>query len=591
MKRWVSSTALAALLIATAASGQDAPKSLLPDVFGAPPPEAPPPPPRPERTPDAPDATAPGADTDAGTTAGLPVPAAQTPTAPDPFAAGPVRAGSFDVAGPLTARLGGYGMGAFEGSDGRFLSGLMQRTNPPIASRWGHIVLRRALLSRVPTPKGVRPADWLAERALLLLRMGEVDGAKLLVDALPLDRYTPRLYAVASQVHFAAADIPALCPLAPNAKAFSKLPFWEAANAICAGLDGDDITSAAHFDRLRARRAMPMIDIVLAERAATVVTGEGRGANVDWDEAKSLSAFRFGLAAAAGIEIPERLLARPTVALSGWMMRAPGLSVAQRSAAAPAAAAYGIVSARELAALAAAHIATIEPGAAGENAIADIRAAYAGRNAEERISAMQRIWNAAETPTERYGALVRTAAAAARIPPAAAQADDAPGLIESMLSAGYVREALAWWPILADGPEDARRAAWPYLALADRTGKIANGDLGEARAWHGSLSGKRGDRKGAMFAAAMQALEPKGDWAGLAEDWGVQSIDNRYTRRIAAAAIEKKRGEVAILAGVGLQSSWAGVSPAQLSVVVGALNRAGFTREARMMAVEAVTRS
>jgi len=160
-----------------------------------------------------------------------------------------------------------------------------------------------------------------------------------------------------------------------------------------------------------------------------------------------------------------------------------------------------------------------------------------------------------------------------------------------MLSAGYVREALAWWPVLADGPEDARRAAWPYLALADRSGRIANGDVGEARAWHESLSGKRGDRKAAMFAAAMQALAPNGDWSGLAEDLGVGSLDNRYTRRIAEAAIAKRRGEVAILAGIGLQSNWAGVSPAQLSVVVGALNRAGFTREARMMAIEAVTRS
>ncbi|MBB4631400.1 hypothetical protein [Sphingosinicella soli] len=587
MKPWVFSGALAALA-ATAAFGQDAPKSLLPDVFGAAPPEAPPPP-RPADT----QADTPGGDTPQqnpdGTAAGLPI--AATPATVDPFASGPARAGSFDIAGPLTARLGGYGMGAFEGSDGRFLNGLLQRTRPPLASRWGHIVLRRALLSRVPTPDGVRPADWLAERALLLLRMGEVDGAKLLVDALPLDRYTPRLYAVASQVHLAAADIPALCPLAPNARAFSKLPFWDAANAICAGLEGDDITAAAQFDRLRARRAMPMIDIVLAERAATVVSGEGRGANIDWDEAKSLSAYRFGLAAGAGIAIPEPLLARPSAMLAGWMMRAPGLSIAQRSEAAPIAAAYGIASARELAALAAARIAAIEPGADGEDAIADIRAAYAGRNAEERIAAMRRIWEAAETPQARYGALVRTAAAAARIPPAAAQADDAPELIESMLSAGYIRQALAWWPVLANGPEKARREAWPYLALADSTGRIANGDVGEARDWHGALSGKSADRKGAMFAAAMQALQPGGGWSGLAEDLGVGSLDNRYTRRIASAAVEKRRGEVAILAGIGLQSSWAGVSPAQLSVVVGALNRAGFAREARMMAVEAVTRN
>src|SRR3546814_7706629 len=89
----------------------------------------------------------------------------------------------------------------------------MQRLDTPIASRWVAIVLRRALLSSVPTAPGSRPADWVAERALLLVRLGDVNGARMLVQAVPLDRYTPRLYAVAAQVALANADIGGLCPI------------------------------------------------------------------------------------------------------------------------------------------------------------------------------------------------------------------------------------------------------------------------------------------------------------------------------------------------------------------------------------------
>jgi hypothetical protein len=42
-----------------------------------------------------------------------------------------------------------------------------------MVSRWGHILLRRALVSRMDAPQGADPADFVATRAALLLRMGE----------------------------------------------------------------------------------------------------------------------------------------------------------------------------------------------------------------------------------------------------------------------------------------------------------------------------------------------------------------------------------------------------------------------------------
>jgi hypothetical protein len=35
----------------------------------------------------------------------------------------------------------------------------------------------------VPAPVGVHPVDWVAERASLLLNMGEADAARLLVQS------------------------------------------------------------------------------------------------------------------------------------------------------------------------------------------------------------------------------------------------------------------------------------------------------------------------------------------------------------------------------------------------------------------------
>src|SRR5207237_7767831 len=104
---------------------------------------------------------------------------------------------AIDVAGPLTPAMGGYGLATYAASDGRFVAGLMRRVQTPLASRWAHIVLRRALLSESSTPGSVAPAGCIATRASLPTRMGAGDGAVLTVDAVPVDRYSPLLYRLA----------------------------------------------------------------------------------------------------------------------------------------------------------------------------------------------------------------------------------------------------------------------------------------------------------------------------------------------------------------------------------------------------------
>src|SRR4029079_2747640 len=67
----------------------------------------------------------------------------------------------------------GLGASPWRGASGAFLGSLMRRMDTPLASRWAHIALRNALLASALAPRNINPVDWAAERAWLLLKMGE----------------------------------------------------------------------------------------------------------------------------------------------------------------------------------------------------------------------------------------------------------------------------------------------------------------------------------------------------------------------------------------------------------------------------------
>ena len=117
------------------------------------------------------------------------------------------------VVGALDPVALGLGANPWGAASGAFLSTLMRRMDTPIASRWAHIALRNALLAEVRAPRNVNPVDWAAERAWLLLRMGEADAARMLVAGVDIDRFTPKMFQVAVQSALANADPSALCPL------------------------------------------------------------------------------------------------------------------------------------------------------------------------------------------------------------------------------------------------------------------------------------------------------------------------------------------------------------------------------------------
>jgi hypothetical protein len=118
---------------------------------------------------------------------------------------------SLDQVGLLPAEDGGFGPGAFGDADGRYLTTMMVRAKAPVASRWASILLRRALLSQSSIPANINGADWVAHRAWLLVRMGEAENARSLVQRVDSDNFTPWLYEAAMQASLAAADPSSMC--------------------------------------------------------------------------------------------------------------------------------------------------------------------------------------------------------------------------------------------------------------------------------------------------------------------------------------------------------------------------------------------
>jgi hypothetical protein len=484
---------------------------------------------------------------------------------------------------------GGNGLGfdAWGSASGTFLTGLAQRVDAPVASRWASMLLRRALLTRVPTPAGADPADWVAERAWLLLRMGEADAARMLVQAVDVDRFNRRLFVIAGQTALATADPAALCPLARPAQAFSKEAIWRLSDAVCAGLAGEPAVSGAIIERVRQARAADPIDVLLAEKVVGATATGRRAVKIEWERVERLTSWRFGMATATGLAVPDRLYDRLGPHVRAWQARAPMLPLGERLAAGRTAAALGVFSAANLVDMQSAFADETDPAEIAGTDAALLRTCYAGDDDDARVAAMRELWERGKAERDRYAYAIMTSRAAARIAPSADFDDEAAGLIGAMLSAGLDRQAARWAGVVngmgaADGD-----AAWAMLAVG-APGRAV--DTGEGRV--SDFVDRADAHKARLLVAALAGLGrlPVNQANGLIEPFSLTAQD-KWTRLIDEVAARGQRGTVALLVAAAMQTpDWRGVPSRHFYHMIRALRRVGLEAEARMIAAEAMTR-
>ncbi|MFM6853939.1 MAG: hypothetical protein ACKOUM_07640 [Sphingopyxis sp.] len=516
---------------------------------------------------------------------GLPLPvqpgAAALPPPPPRYDLPPGSRRMLSRVGPLTAQTGGLAPTAF-GNRGLYLTALMEGVRGPIVSRWGGIALRRALLTGADTPPTVNGADFTAARATLLLRQGDVNGARMLVQSVDIDKASARLRAAALQVYLASADPAGLCPYVPAMAGRDNS--WKLVQGMCASMVGEPGTANALVERVRRSGRMSPIDVKLAEKIVGAGMNSRRAATVRWDDVESLTPWRMGLASAVGVAIPAELWRTATVPMRRWAVQVPMIDIEQRLAFANLAAEGGQLSAR-------AYVDLVSYAAAGEapsDAVADrgaaLRAAFMLADRDARIAAI----TALSQGSAGYGGRVLGARAAARLAPM--DLDDAQSyqLMATMLAGGLDRNAMAWAGKIPVGSQ-----AWGLLAVASPR-QLVGVNAGQVDDFAGD--DESADQIRTRFlAAALIGLDrvPREDANDMASEYSLAlGTQTRWTRAITMAAARNEPGTVALLAAVGLQGAgWRGVPPYHLFHIMRAMRQVGLGAEARMIAAEALTRA
>ncbi|HWC55795.1 MAG TPA: hypothetical protein VG434_02375, partial [Sphingomicrobium sp.] len=286
------------------------------------------------------------------------------------------------VVGKLDPVAEGLGDNPWGDASGVFLSTLMRRMDTPIASRWAHIALRNALLAKVRAPQDVNPVDWVAERSWLLLRMGEADGARMLVDGVDTDRFTPKMVQVGVQTALATADTAALCPLEGGIRKYEPA-IRQFVQAMCAALAGDADSAGAQIDDARRHGRIGGIDLGLAQKVIGAA-GSGRAATIDWGPVDTLTSWRFGLAAATGMVPPDNLIKASSSQLRAFEARAPLLTPQQRIDSAMIAGGLGVFSSQSLVDLYSAIYDSTDPSDLPTTDAWQLRQAFVGKDETTR---------------------------------------------------------------------------------------------------------------------------------------------------------------------------------------------------------------
>ncbi|TMJ15171.1 MAG: hypothetical protein E6G94_07760 [Alphaproteobacteria bacterium] len=603
MQRWrtklLLTAGVAAALAAIPAFGQaDQPESQLPPGFGDPgtPAPAPPPPPPAPDTAAAPEAPPPppSALADVGTVIENSADADLAALGEDLTPVKPIEIPEsarrpVDVVGIIGPADWGVGVDGFGKADGRFLSGLMRRLDAPLPSRWASILLRRVLMSEVQAPNNIDPVDWVAERAWLLLRMGEADAARMLVQSVDVDRFTPRMYTVGVQTALATADPAALCPLVAGGREVSDEAVWPLADAMCAALEGEAGRASALVDQARRRSGAGGIDLLLAEKVIGAGTNTRRAVNIQWDGVDQINAWRFGLASATGLAIPPALMASAGPQVRAWQARAPMVPLDQRLAAADTAASLGVFSTESLVELYSLVADSTDPSDLDDTLAGRLRRAYAAADPDARMSALRYLWDGAKTPEQKHARSILTAVASTLVAPSDDRKDVSAELIASMLAGGLDRQAARWAPVVESAGNDR---AWALLAVGAPRVQVDTSS-GRISTFAGNDDSKDKVRSRLLLAALAGLDRIQGGGANdLGADLGVNfAASNAWTRIIDSAAAKGQEGTVALLAAVGMQTGdWAGVPPEHLFHIVRALRQVGREYEARMIAAEALSR-
>ncbi len=489
--------------------------------------------------------------------------------------------------GVLADYEGGLPAGALAQQSGALVRATLDGNKGQLVSRWGHILLRRALASRLDAPLGMNPADFAGSRAALLVRMGEGEVARAVVQDVDAGNFTDSLTRAALDAYAFTADVTGICPAISVQGGARKDPEWRVLRSVCQAFQGEGTAAMAQLDRMEGGKVWPKIDMLLAQKYAGAAGKARRAVTIEWDGVSEMTPWRYAFAIATGVEPPASLLRGGPDRYAYVAALAPMVPLTTRAEGADKAAAAGILSSAAMVDLYSQIYAQEDITGDWADRSGLLRTAYTGEAPADRMTAIAQLWDSAGDPRTRYSRMVLTAYAAARMPVQDAFAKQSADLVTSMLAAGLDANALRWTSQAETGS-----LTWAQLTLASpgRGNPVASGALESFY----SDDESENYRKSRFLLAGLAGLgrvdqSTASDFASKLEI--NLNRQTRWTRLIDQAADVNNPALVCLLAGVGMQGDgWDKMTSVNLYHIISALNRVGLSAEARMIAAEAVAR-
>jgi len=497
-----------------------------------------------------------------------------------------------DAVGALDEGQGGLGMGMWHGTPAATVRRMLPALPAATGSRAMHSLTRRLLLSAATAPEGNRGQmpSLLELRAERLFAMGEVDGLATLLKAAPASLASPGLSRLKVDTWLLADDAKAAC--AEAAAMSQTVPLDPRLSVFCQITAGKGLEAGMAIDLMRERKDADHAFIAAAE--AMTGTPPAKVEKLPNPTPLHLAAFK-----AAKLPLPADTVANAPPAMLRAIADNPAMAADLRITAAERAEALGVLDTDSLRKLMAA-VTFTPPEQQAAAAQGDktpkgralwLHAVGAEATPAVRAELIARILLAA-TERHAFSATARLyAPLIADLKPAPDLVTASPMLARALYAAGRPEAAGQWLTLARTDPAAAKLAAglWPLTRISHIG--LDTSPAGAFAGWQESA--QLNERRAVVTMSMLQAVGetvPASAWLAQASGSVTAPGPKPALKAMLRAAAEgTRRAETALLSAVALgETGLDSVDPDTLNRVVVFLRQAGFERDARELAIEAV---
>ncbi|MGB0684357.1 MAG: hypothetical protein ACPGOV_16755 [Magnetovibrionaceae bacterium] len=508
-----------------------------------------------------------------------------------------------DSVGVLDSSSGGLGATLWRGSNRMVVERLMAGLPAQNQSRAARGLARSVLLTAAPPPEGQGGADMVLLRVRALLTMGDLESAEKLISAVPARAKSKELIREETQLRLLLGQAPEACKLAAEGIGESDAPFWQKVLIICQILAGQEDKAQLGIALMRemggaeerflslaesfaAGAVSPLDSLAEPELLELVILSQGNSPLPE-DAVSTDSAVKLALIANHGAsDIGLRLEAGERAVALGGMSGVQLAEFYRQPQFDPSEVASPLSRAEEL------------PGPIGRALLYQAAANQslpAGRaEAVSHALSLAREQGRLPAAARAFVGLIAT------LQPTATLSWFAPEALQTLLLAGDVQRARAWFSVLRglalqDG--EAAQALAGLLPIARLAGSIeaANWRASELGQWWQGIKREEGARDyAARLFSLFEALGepvPQGLWVALLDGPAVQARTEPHPaviRRLLDAQTNARLGETALAGLMALgQAGAEEIGTAGLASVIRAFRAVGLEQHARLLAVEA----